>query len=196
MSTQQRVVRAVIVDDHPVIRTGVRAVLDAAPDLELVGEAAGADDVWPVMDHVPADVVLVDFHIPGEDSLVLCYRLKRAAPATHIVMYSAYADESLIGPALLAQADAMVAKRAPADVLRETVREVAAGAQPSRTLAISQLERLRPLLAAEDAALAGLLLLRASPAEMASRLGLDDAQLIERVEQMLRHIAWAWSPSI
>jgi chemotaxis response regulator CheB len=87
-----------VVDDQPAMRAGIRAVLDAAPDLQFVGEASETNELWPVLRRTDPDVVLVDFHLPGEDGLLLCHRIKRAPSAPRVVVDSAYADESLVAP--------------------------------------------------------------------------------------------------
>ena len=126
-----RLVRAVVVDDHPAMRTGIRAVLDAAPGLELVGEVAHGRELWPILERTAPDVVIMDLHLPDEDGLLLCHRIKRRPPAPRVVINSAYADASLVAPALLAQADALLAKHATSPVLCETLREVVTEARPA-----------------------------------------------------------------
>jgi DNA-binding NarL/FixJ family response regulator len=184
-------VRVVVVDDHPAMRAGVRAVFDGTPDIALVGEAASSRDLPPVLERTWPDVVLLDFHLPDEDGLVLCHRLKRGPFPPKVVVYSAYADESLIAPAILAQADALLAKHAGAPVLTEAVREVASGTSPPPELRPALRERLVELLEPEDVALAGLLLMRLRPAEVARRTGLEPTEFATRVERMLRGVTAA-----
>jgi DNA-binding NarL/FixJ family response regulator len=117
-------IRAVVVDDHPAMRAGIAAVLDQAPDIEASGEAASGAELWPLIQRTAPDVVVMDWHLPGDDGLVLCHRLKRRRPDIGVVLFSAYADEWLVVPALLAQADALLPKRALAQTLYETLRTV------------------------------------------------------------------------
>jgi DNA-binding NarL/FixJ family response regulator len=186
-----RLVRVVVVDDHPAMRAGIRAVLDAAAGLELVGEAAHGRELWPAIERTAPDVVLMDLHLPDEDGLLLCHRLKRRPPAPKVVLNSAYADEALVGPALLAQADALLAKHASSPVLCETLREVVHEPRPAPELAPEQRERLIALLPPDDVALAGLLLLRTPTSELLRVTGFDSAELTERVEDMLRRVSSA-----
>ncbi len=173
------------------MRAGIRAVLDAAPGLELVGEASHARELWPVIERTAPDVVLMDLHLPDEDGLLLCHRLKRRPPAPKVVINSAYADESLVGPALLAQADALLAKHASSPVLCETLRQVVHDPRPVPELAPEQRERLIALLPPDDVALAGLLLLRTPTSELLRMTGFDSAELTARVEDMLRRVSSA-----
>jgi DNA-binding NarL/FixJ family response regulator len=184
-------IRVVVVDDHPAMRAGIGAVLDATPDLELAGECAQAHEVWPVLQRTAPDVVLVDFHLPDEDGLLLCHRIKRTAPAPRVVINSAYADEALVAPALLAQADALVGKHATSGVLCETLREVIREPKPPPELSPEQRSELTALLQPEEVALAGLLLLRTPTADLLQTTGLAPAVLYERVEAMLRRISSA-----
>jgi DNA-binding NarL/FixJ family response regulator len=134
----------------------------------------------------------MDLHLPDEDGLLLCHRVKRRPPAPKVVINSAYADEALVGPALLAQADALLAKHASSSVLCETLREVVHDPRPAPQLAPEQRERLIALLPSEDVALASLLLLRTPTSELLRVTGLERGDLTERVEDMLRRVSSAY----
>ena len=191
-SVAPRLVRAVIVDDHPAMRAGIGAVLDAAPGLQLVGEASHGRELWPLIERTAPDVIVMDLHLPDEDGLLLCHRIKRRPPAPKVVINSAYADETLVAPAMLAQADALLAKHATSPVLCETLREVVRDPQSPPELAAEQRERLTALLPPEDVALAGLLLLRTPTAELLRITGLDQSEFTERIEDMLRRVSAAY----
>lgn len=171
------------------MRAGIRAVLDAAPGLELVGEASHARELWPALERTAPDVVIMDLHLPDEDGLLLCHRIKRRPPAPRVVINSAYADDSLVAPALLAQADALLSKHVSASVLCETLREVVRDPGPAAALTPEQRERLTALLAPDDVALAGLLLLRTPTAELLRMTGLEAGELDKRVEDVLRRVS-------
>jgi DNA-binding NarL/FixJ family response regulator len=189
-------IRTVVVDDHPAMRAGVEAVLASAPDIEPTGAAASGAELWPVIERTAPDLVLMDWHLPGDDGLVLCHRVKRRYPSIRVVLFSAYADEWLVLPALLAQADALLAKRAPARTVHETLRSVMAGEQPEVTLTAEQREALSSQLPLEDVGIAGLLLLRTPLREIAARTGLSSAELGERVEQILTRMSAAYGPGV
>jgi DNA-binding NarL/FixJ family response regulator len=188
-------IRAVVVDDHPAMRAGMAAVLANAPDLEATGQAASGLELWPLIERTAPDVVLTDWHLPGEDGLSLCYRIKRRYPPIRVVVFSAYADEWLIVPALLAQADALLAKRAPAATLYETIRGVMHG--PSPVIVRPDLrEQALSVLAPEDVGIAGMLLLRTPLGEVAQRSGLTSRELSERVERILTAVTAAHGPGV
>jgi DNA-binding NarL/FixJ family response regulator len=182
-------IRAVIVDDHPAMRAGIAAVLDRAQDITLVGEAEGARELWPLLQRTDPDVVLMDFHLGEDDGILLCHRIKRAPASPRVVLYTAFGDTSLVAPAMLAQADALLAKRAPAREVYETLREVTSdGFTPPRDLAPEQRERLNAMLDPADLGLAGLLLLRVPPREIGRSLGPDAGDLQERTERLLLRV--------
>lgn len=184
-----RLIRAIIVDDHPAMRAGMAAVLERAPDITLVGEAEGARELWPLLQRTDPDVVLMDFHLGEDDGILLCHRIKRAPATPRVVIYTAFGDTSLVAPAMLAQADALLAKRAPAREVYETLREVTSeDFSPPRDLAPEQRERLNAMVDPADLGLAGLLLLRAPTSEIAQALGPDAGELQERTERLLLRV--------
>jgi DNA-binding NarL/FixJ family response regulator len=119
-------IRTFIVDDHPAMRAGVAAVLDREDDITVVGAATGGRQMWRTLGPAHPDVVLMDFDLDGEDGVILCHRLKRRPDAPGVVLYSAFADRTLISPAMLAQADALLSKRADAAVVCDAVRDALA----------------------------------------------------------------------
>ena len=82
-------VRVLLVDDHPAVRVGARALIDAQPDMEVVVQASTADDVLSQLPG-PIDVAIVDYHLgDGEDGLWLTAQLKRSENAPRVLIYSA-----------------------------------------------------------------------------------------------------------
>lgn len=193
----QRLIRAVVVDDHPAMRAGMRAVLEAAPDIEASAEAGSAAELWPVMQRVDPDVVLLDWHLPGDDGLILCHRLKRRDPRIRVVLFSAYADEWLVVPALVAQADALLAKSAPALTVYEALRGVMdqRGAAAVEVGA-EQREALMSTLDPEDIGIAGLLLLGTPLREIAARCRIPLSALGARVERIIAASSAAHGPGV
>ena len=101
-------IRILIVDDHPAMRTGLSAVLRAEPGLVPLDAVGSVGDLWPALHRTRPDVVVLDYHLPGDDGVPACRRLKRELPAPAVLLYSAYADAALAIPAVLA-GDAAVA---------------------------------------------------------------------------------------
>ena len=120
-------IRLLIVDDHPAMRAGLTAVLRAEPGIVPLGTASSEEDLGSMMQRTKPDVVLLDYHLPGADGLKLCRRLKREVPAPAVLLYSAYADSAMVVPAILAGADGLLNKSAPAPELFDALRAVARG---------------------------------------------------------------------
>jgi DNA-binding NarL/FixJ family response regulator len=87
-------IRVLLVDDHPVVRTGLAGMLDGEPDITVVGEAgSGAEAIAAVRAHAP-DVVLMDLRMPGLDGVAATAAILAAAPATRVVVLTTYESDS------------------------------------------------------------------------------------------------------
>ncbi len=111
-----------IVDDHEVVRNGIRAYLDTLPEFEVVGEAAsGAEAVKLVQDLIP-DVVLMDLIMPGMDGIETTREVKKISPRTQVVVLTSYHEDEHIFPALKAGAISYVLKDMKMEKLAETIQ--------------------------------------------------------------------------
>jgi DNA-binding NarL/FixJ family response regulator len=180
-------IRVLVVDDHAAVRTGLLAMLGDEPGIEPVGAAASAGDAheqWRDGEESP-DVVLVDYHLPDEDGLSLCLWLKSRNPAPAVVIYSAFADEALGLPALVAGADALVAKSTDPAEIGEVIRAVAAGHRRLPVVSTSVDQDLAARLAPEDLPILGMLRHGVPAPDVAATLGIDRAELATRRWAML-----------
>ena len=120
-------ISVLLVDDHQVVRQGVRAYLDALPDFDVVGEAeSGEIAVRLAAEHIP-DVVLMDLVMPGMDGVEATRRLKDISPRTQIVVLTSYHQDEHIFPALQAGAISYVLKDVGMEELAEAIRQAARG---------------------------------------------------------------------
>lgn len=181
-------IRLVIVDDHPALRAGLSAVLRAEPGLVPLGSATNAAELEPLLARTHPDVVVLDYHIPGEDGLQICRRLKRMLPAPSVLLYSAYADGSLAIPAVLAGADGLVHKGAAAQELYDAIRSVARGDAVLPPVTREQLEQANGCLDTDDLPILGMLLDGTPGPEIAATMGLDVQAYAERVERMIARL--------
>jgi len=116
-----------IVDDHAVVRQGLRAFLEAQPDFNVVGEAeSGAQAVALAGELVP-DVVLMDLLMPGMDGVEATRQLRRVSPRTQVVVLTSYHEDEHIFPALRAGAISYLLKSVKMDELAEALRRAAHG---------------------------------------------------------------------
>jgi DNA-binding NarL/FixJ family response regulator len=118
------VIRLVIVDDHPVVRDGLRGML-AAADFEVVGEAASGDEAVAVVTAMSPDVVLMDLRMPGSDGLSAIERL-RDHPCRVLVLTTYDTDRDVL-PAIKAGATGYLLKDTPRDDLQRAIRAAHAG---------------------------------------------------------------------
>jgi DNA-binding NarL/FixJ family response regulator len=120
-------IRVLVVDDHAVVRTGLRRVLDAEPDIETVGEAPSAERaVFEALEHSP-DVVLMDVVMPETSGIEGMPALLQAAPDTKVLVLSMQDDPRYVREAFDAGASGYVLKEAADSEVVSAVRAVAAG---------------------------------------------------------------------
>jgi NarL family two-component system response regulator LiaR len=120
-------ITVLIVDDHKVVREGVRAFLETQPDITVVGEAAsGEAAVDLVAEHAP-DVVLMDLVMPGLDGVDATRLVKQASPRTRVIVLTSYHQDEHIFPAIRAGALSYLLKDVGPDELADAVRKAAAG---------------------------------------------------------------------
>lgn len=116
-----------LVDDQAMVRVGLKMILEAEPDIEIVGEAAdGADAVALVRDHAP-DVVLMDIRMPGMDGLAATAQVIAAHPNARVVILTTFDDDEYVYEALRVGASGFLLKSADGDTLVNAVRVVAGG---------------------------------------------------------------------
>ena len=139
------VLRIVIADDHPVVRDGLRGMLDGQPDFRVVAEAAdGAVAVDAVLRLNP-DVVLMDLRMPRLDGVQAITRITAARPAVRVLVLTTYDTDHDIVRAVEAGAAGVLLKDAPRDELFHAVRAVARGQSVlAPALTARLLDRLRP----------------------------------------------------
>ena len=120
-------IRILIVDDHAVVRSGLRHILDAEDDIETVAEAPnGERAVFEAMDHKP-DVVLMDVVMPGKTGIEAARAVLQAVPDTRVLMLSMQDDPRYVREAFEAGASGYVMKEAADDEVVDAVRAVATG---------------------------------------------------------------------
>lgn len=178
-------IRVLQVDDHPALRAGLTAVLRSEPGIVPLGAASGELDLWPALYRTRPDVVVLDYHLPGADGIILCRRIKSSAVAPAVLMFSAYADASLALPARLAGADGVLDKAAPASDLFNAIRTVARGGEVFPEIPRELIEAAGTRVEPEDLPVLGMLLDRAGPADVADALRIDADEAGARIERVL-----------
>ncbi|RZL87849.1 MAG: response regulator transcription factor [Variovorax sp.] len=125
--TQRPVVRLFLVDDHPLVRDGLRARLDPLPSIEIVGEAGSATEALAVIETLRPDLVLADVGMKDMSGIELAALLQQRQPAVRVVMLSMYDNPEYVQQALQAGARGYVLKDAPAAEIVAAIEAVSAG---------------------------------------------------------------------
>jgi two-component system response regulator NreC len=161
------VTSVVVVDDHAVVRSGLRLLLDNEDDIEVVGEAGNAKDAIFRARALKPDVILLDVVMPGESGIDVLPKLKQESPETKVLVLSMQDDPSYVREAFAAGASGYVLKEAADEEVVAAVREVAGGGS-----------YVHPALGA-----------RLVAAEAAERAAAEADPLSEREREVLRLLA-------
>ncbi|MGW4625542.1 response regulator [Streptomyces rubiginosohelvolus] len=125
--TPARTVTLVVVDDHPVVRDGLRGMFNAAPGFEVLGEAADGVDALAVVGELDPDVVLMDLRMPGGGGVAAIAELTRRGARSKVLVLTTYDTDSDTLPAIEAGATGYLLKDAPREELFAAVRAAADG---------------------------------------------------------------------
>src|SRR5690348_4496429 len=116
-----------IVDDHAIVREGIRAFLDIQPDCKVVGVAESGEAATRVAAELVPDIILMDLMMPGMDGVEATRRLKQISPHSQIIVLTSFHDDEHIFPALRAGALSYILKDIPPDEMAEVVRKATRG---------------------------------------------------------------------
>jgi DNA-binding NarL/FixJ family response regulator len=136
--------RVFLLDDHEVVRRGLRELFDAEEDLSVVGEASSAEEALSRVPSTRPDVAVLDVRLPDGDGVEVCRDLRSAMPDLKCLMLTSFADDEALFSAILAGAAGYVLKQIKGAELVTAVRRVAAGESlldPSLTRQV--MDRLR-----------------------------------------------------
>lgn len=120
-------IRVLVVDDHPLVRDGLTAVLQVEPDMEVVGAVGTAEVALDLVDRTRPDVLVIDNSLPGMSGVDMCQTVARRGPRPRVVVLSGAPSASLMRRAVTSGAVGFVAKDSATIVLRDAVRNAHAG---------------------------------------------------------------------
>jgi DNA-binding NarL/FixJ family response regulator len=187
-ATERGTIRVLLVDDHPAVRVGARALIDDQPDMSVVAEARNVAQALDQLE-CPIDVAIVDYHLgDGRDGLSLIAHLKDRQPTARALVYSAFADGALAVSAIIAGADGLLGKHELGEELCDAIRRVARGRHNLPAISQSVAQVMRSRLEPRDRAMFGMLLHGIAPAVIAERLGLTSEELRGRRGAILRRL--------
>jgi DNA-binding NarL/FixJ family response regulator len=123
----QQVIRLVVVDDHEMVREGLKSILAGQPDMDVVGESASADGLLELVGKTQPDVVLLDARLPGVSGPSACAQLTQRYPELHVLMVSTYTEDDLVNACIAAGARGYVIKDIDRFDLAAAIRAVYRG---------------------------------------------------------------------
>ena len=139
-------IRVVLVDDHAILRTGLKAVLGAAPEIDVVGEAAGGHEAVALLEHTAADVVVMDLSMVDGDGMTATRTITAKGDGVRVLVLTMHAEEAYLEAVLEAGASGYLVKTSADRELVAAVRAVARGevwVQPSAARVLAQGARKR-----------------------------------------------------
>ncbi|MFD6142471.1 response regulator [Promicromonospora sp. NPDC060271] len=182
-------VRVLVADDEPLVRSGLRLILDAEPDIEVVGEAADGAQAVELARALRPDVVCMDVRMPGVDGLRATELVLRLPEPPRVLVVTTFEHDGYVLDALTVGASGFLLKRAGADEMVQAVRTVAVGQSLLYPQALRDLVRTRPratagapVLTPREREVLGLVAQGMTNAEIA-------AALVVGVETVRTHVA-------
>jgi DNA-binding NarL/FixJ family response regulator len=145
--------KIIIVDDHEVVRLGLKSLLDKYPQYEVVAEAGNANDAIREVNHHEPDIVLMDIRLPGRSGIEACEQIKESHPDIKIIMLTSYAEDEMLFSAIKAGASGYVLKQINSEGLVQSLDAVARG-EASLDPAVTQrvFQEVRKAVKDEEAA--------------------------------------------
>src|SRR5947199_690611 len=137
-------IRLLIIDDHEMVREGLKAMLVAEPDFEIVGDAANAEQAFELLERLHPDVILLDIRLPGASGIDVCRTVTERYPDTAVIILTTFTDEDLVARCIQAGARGFIVKDIERFDLKRSIRAVARGeAAIDPKAAVAVLARLR-----------------------------------------------------
>ncbi len=119
--------RIIIVDDHEIVRLGLKSLLDQYPQYEIVSEAKNAREAVEQVEMFKPDIVLMDIRLPGKSGIEACEEIKENFPDVKVIMLTSYAEDEMLFSAIKAGASGYVLKQIDSSGLAKSIEAVARG---------------------------------------------------------------------
>jgi DNA-binding NarL/FixJ family response regulator len=184
---QQREITCLIVDDHEVVREGLRLALSRAPHIRVIGEASDGESAVTLVERRRPDVVIMDVRMPGMDGLAATKVLTERMPDVSVLIFTAYSERSLLSRGLESGAKGYILKEAPHQTLLRAIEKVANGegyVDPALMPAFLSGKERDDMLTGREREILQLLADGMSNADVASKLFISQ----ETVKSHVRHI--------
>lgn len=194
--SDDRTLRVVLVDDHQVVRSGLRALIEAEPDIEVVGEADTASGGVQVTEELTPDLVVMDLRLPDMSGIAACKEIVRGNPDVRVLILTSYADRGAVRAASAAGASGYVLKRAKAFELVSILRRVARGEEgfvvdpEGSEAAVGEEDRLLATLSPQEKVVARYIAQGLSNREIAAEMSLAEKTVKNYVSHLLTKMSF------
>ena len=191
-------IRILLVDDHEMVREGLKAMLQSEPDIEVVAETGLGRDVPALLDRMRPDIVLLDVRLPDMSGVEVCRQATRSHPDVKVIMLTTFVDPDLVDECIDAGARGYLVKDVRGMSLKENVRAVSRGqAVLAPEVAGGILDRVRdrrsaeagsPALSQSQLAILGLMTRGFSNREIATEIHLSENTIKTHVQEIFRKL--------
>jgi two-component system, NarL family, response regulator DevR len=120
-------VKLLLVDDHAIVRCGIRMLLEKNPEFVVCGESENLSDAYEKVKELSPDIVLLDIKLPDGDGAAGCGEIKRISPSTKVIILTAYADDAIVLDTIKAGADGYLLKNIDSKAIVNAVKNVSQG---------------------------------------------------------------------
>src|SRR5437660_2580111 len=193
-------IRLLIIDDHEMVREGLKAMLVSEPDFSIVGDAANAEQALELIELSHPDVILLDIRLPGVSGIEVCRTVTERYPETAVIILTTFSDENLVAQCIQAGARGFIVKDIERFDLKRSIRAVARGEaaiDPKAAVAVlAQLRRVSQvkheptpeLLSTQQIVILRLVAQGLSSREIATQLYLSENTVKGYVQEILHRL--------
>ena len=194
-------IRLLIIDDHEMVREGLKAMLTAEPDFEIVGDVANAEQAFELLEDLRPDVILLDVRLPGVSGIDVCRSVTERYPETAVIILTTFSDEALVAQSIHAGARGFIVKDIERFDLKRSIRAVARGEaviDPKAAVAVlAELRRMPQvrqepspaLLSSQQIVILRLVAQGLSSREIATQLYLSENTVKGYVQEILHRLS-------
>ncbi len=193
------VIRIMIIDDHSIVRDGLKFMVSISGDFEVISEAEGVLDALEILEKDKPDIILLDYKLARSDGVVACREIKKRYPQIKILMLTAFAENQVVMDAIKAGADGYLLKNIDHDQLAQAIKGLYAGKSvldPSVTESVlgalrGETPKDHSFLSKKDQSIMELVSQGRTNQEIASQLELSEKSVRNALSQIYKQIGVA-----